>query len=93
MVASPVENHSIVLLKLERDIQMSDFARPVCIAEDTSVPSADTCVGLGWDDVSGELRVSQLDTAAVTECQADSEVAANSLCMTAGDNEETCPGN
>ena len=92
MVASPVENHSIVLLKLDRDIQMSDFARPVCIAEDSG-DIGDTCVGLGWDDVSGELRVSQLDTAAITECQADSEVAANSLCMTAGDSDDSCPGN
>ena len=31
MVASPVENLSIVLLKLDRPVQLSDFVRSVCV--------------------------------------------------------------
>jgi len=104
MVASPVENHSIVLLKLDSDIQMSDFARPVCVGaptkEDVSInddneetidddeetidDDGNSCVGLGWDSLSGELKVAALNSAELEECDSDS--SSSSLCMTAGDN-------
>ena len=84
MVASPVENHSIVLLKLDKDIQMSDFARSICLAGPGPGSNGGHCVGLGWDSLTGELTVSHLTSADLTECQSETEVSANSVCMTAG---------
>ena len=84
MVASPVENHSIVLLKLDKAIQMSDFARSICLAGPAPGSSGGQCVGLGWDSLTGELTMSQLTSADLTECQSETEVSANSVCMTAG---------
>jgi len=90
MVASPVENHSIVLLKLDSAIQMSDFARPVCVGAPTkdvdnegTDKDGNSCVGLGWDSLSGELKVAALNGAELKEC--DSESSSSSLCMTAAD--------
>ena len=59
MVKSPVEGHSIVILKLDKPTVFSDFARPVCL------PSTDTwmmenqsrCLTLGWDTDQGQLKV------------------------------------
>ena len=58
MVKSPVEGNSIVLLKLDRHIVFSDFARPICIPEndefiDESINP--NCVTLGWSLDTDEL--------------------------------------
>ena len=79
MVASPVENLSIVLLKLDRAVQLSDFVRSVCLAPQTR-PETE-CVGLGWDSSEGELRVTPLSSVSPTHCQAETEGPSTALCM------------
>ena len=52
MVKSGVEGNDIVLLKLEKKIVFSDFARPICLPEtDDWTNSIDSeCYSLGWDN-------------------------------------------
>ena len=90
MVASPVENNSIVMLKLDKPVQMSDFARSICVDQsELSIHSSDQseqrCVGLGWNNRTGELSVARLSSADDEECEAEGAGLSNSLCMTAGD--------
>ena len=58
MVASPVEDLSIVLLKLDRPVQLSDFVRSVCLSG--RVEEGSRCVGMGWDSQQGQLTVTPL---------------------------------
>ena len=90
MVASPVENLNIVMLKLDADVQMSDFARPLCLAPPGGV--AGRCVALGWDALGGELRTAALAPADMAECEEESEVGANTVCMTRATEGEECAG-
>ena len=93
MVASPVENLNIVMLKLDQDVQMSDFARSLCLAPPGSLGSNARCVALGWDALGGELRTASLDMADMEECAGESEVGANTVCMTRDTEEDTeCAG-
>ncbi len=57
MVKSGVEGNDIVLLKLEKKIVFSDFARPICLPEtDDWTNSVDSeCYSLGWDNKVGGL--------------------------------------
>ena len=51
MVKSGVEGNDIVLLKLEKQIIFSDFARPICLPDSddwTNAVEAE-CYSLGWD--------------------------------------------
>ena len=90
MVASPVENLSIVLLKLDRPVQLSDFVRSVCVSG--QLPSDAECVGLGWDSRQGELRVTPLSTASPSHCQTETEVTTTALCMEELPDTEGCGG-
>ena len=94
MVASPVENLNIVMLKLDQDVQMSDFARSLCLAPSGSLSAPARCVALGWDALGGELKTASLGLADMSECSGESEVGANTVCMTrAEDTEEAgCAG-
>ena len=94
MVASPVENLNIVMLKLDQDIQMSDFARSLCLAAPGSINAPARCVALGWDALGGELRTASLSLADMEECSGESEVGANTVCMTRDteDTEAGCAG-
>ena len=94
MVASPVENLNIVMLKLDQDVQMSDFARSLCLASPGSVSAPAQCVALGWDALGGELRTASLAVADMAECSGESEVGANTVCMTRDteDTEAECAG-
>ena len=50
MVKAPVEGSSLVLLKLDRPVELSDFARPSCLpSSDEFVHLGAPCVTLGWD--------------------------------------------
>ena len=94
MVASPVENLNIVMLKLDQDVQMSDFARSLCLAPPGSLSAPARCVALGWDALGGELRTASLAVADMAECSGESEVGANTVCMTRDteDTEAECAG-
>merc|ERR1719150_2381405 len=93
MVASPAENTNIVLLKLQDPVQMSDFARAACLAAPSAAKGAGRCLALGWDSATGELRTQPLAAAPRAQCAEDTEVAANSVCMTApGPEEDSCRG-
>ncbi len=49
MVKSPVEGNSLVILKLDRKVELSDFARPACLpSSDEFVFLGAPCVTLGW---------------------------------------------
>ena len=93
MVASPVESHSIVILKLDREVVFSDFARPVCLpATDSWVQRNDSnCVSLGWDIDQGQLQVVQLDMVDKAQCEDKTEVNVNTICMEEAENEK-CNG-
>ncbi len=55
MVSSPVEDNSIVLLKLDQPVALSDFTRPICLpASDHFIHLGATCVVLSWD-TRGEI--------------------------------------
>ena len=80
MVASPVENLSIVLLKLDRPVQLSDFVRSVCVlGGDLVEPTG--CVGLGWDSQEAELRLTSLSTVPSSQCDSQSDLTSTSVCV------------
>jgi len=93
MVASPVESHSIVILKLDKEVVFSDFARPVCLpAADNWVGRNDSnCVSLGWDVDAGQLQVLELDQVDVAQCEDKTEVNVNTICMEEAESEK-CKG-
>ena len=50
MVKSPVEGNSIVILKMDKPVVFSDFARPICLpSSDEFIHMGATCVTLGWN--------------------------------------------
>lgn len=83
MVASPVENLSIVLLKLDRPVQLSDFVRSVCVLGgqlgELGEPAG--CVGLGWDSQQAELRLTSLSSLPASQCGGQAELSTGSVCM------------
>jgi len=82
MVKSPAEGHSAVLLRLERPVSLSDFARFACLPAngDEFVHLGAPCFTLAWDEAEGQLRALSLEPAALETCAEESEVPANSLC-------------
>jgi hypothetical protein len=49
MVKSPVEANSVVVLKLDRPIVFSDFARPICMPKsDDFLQHGSSCITLAW---------------------------------------------
>jgi len=93
MVASPVESHSIVILKLDKEVVFSDFARPVCLpATDNWVTRNDSnCVSLGWDTDAGQLQVLALNQVDKAQCEDKTEVNVNTICMEETESEK-CKG-
>ena len=81
MVASPVENTDIVLLKLDRPVQLSDFVRSVCVGGDLEEGTG--CVGLGWDSRQAELRLTSLSTVPAGQCSQGSQadLTSSSVCV------------
>ena len=93
MVASPVENLSIVLLKLDRPVQLSDFVRSVCVLDRDLVESYTGCVGLGWDSKEAELRLTSLSTVPSSQCGSQSDLTSSSVCVEEQDDSgEQCGG-
>ena len=89
MVASPGENLSIVLLKLDRPVQLSDFVRSVCLSG--VVEEGSRCLGLGWDSQEGQLTVTPLTTASSSHCQSNTDLT-SSVCMEEIPGTEDCGG-
>ena len=53
MVKTPVEGNSIVILKMEKPVFFSDFARPICLpSSDEFIHMGAKCVTLGWSGQS-----------------------------------------
>ena len=53
MVKTPVEGNSIVILKMEKPVFFSDFARPICLpSSDEFIHMGAACVTLGWNGPS-----------------------------------------
>jgi len=51
MVKSPVEGSTVVMVKLEQPVTMSDFVHPVCLPEEGSaalLTNLSYCNTLGW---------------------------------------------
>ena len=60
MVKTPVEGNSIVILKMEKPVFFSDFARPICLpSSDEFIHMGATCVTLGWSGQSKFLFLIQ----------------------------------
>ncbi len=91
MVKAPVEGSSLVLLKLDRAVELSDFARPVCLpSSDEFVHLGAPCVTLGWDAREEGLRAVHLGPAARETCEEESEVPANTICTQEKADSKTC---
>ena len=89
LVKSPVEGNSLVLLKLDRPVVFSDFARPICLpSKDDFVSETSSCVTLGWTLDSEELTRVGVKPTDPEVCQEISEVSPNTLCT----REDTAPG-
>jgi hypothetical protein len=51
MVKSPVEGSTVVMVKLEQPVAMSDFIHPICLPEEgsgVSLTNLSHCNALGW---------------------------------------------
>ncbi len=55
MVKTPEKDSNIVLLKMERPVDTSDFARPLCLDDLDDWSEVSQCATLGWDLSSKEL--------------------------------------
>ena len=50
MVKSPVEGNSVVILKMDKPVVFSDFARPICLpSSDEFIHMGASCVTLSWN--------------------------------------------
>lgn len=48
MTKSPVEGSTVVLVKLDSPLQVSDFVRPICLPRHSTQPVYTHCHALGW---------------------------------------------
>jgi len=97
MVAAPVEQHSIVILKLERPVTFSDFTRPICLptlsswlAEvGPSTNETSMCASLTWDMAAGQLQMVALKRAPLSNCRDKTEASAQTICT---EEKDECEG-
>ncbi|TRY68657.1 hypothetical protein TCAL_02473 [Tigriopus californicus] len=93
MVKSPVEGNSIVILKMDKAVVFSDFARPICLpSSDEFIHMGATCATLGWNPEREQLHLVYLEPAELGKCAEDSEVPANSICTQETTESSTCYG-
>lgn len=91
MVKTPVEGNSIVILKMEKPVFFSDFARPICLpSSDEFIHMGATCVTLGWSGQNEENHVVELEPEELEKCEDISEVSPNTICTKAKEDNGKC---
>ncbi|XP_069697867.1 atrial natriuretic peptide-converting enzyme [Periplaneta americana] len=83
MVKSPVEGSTVVMVKLEQPILMSDFVHPVCLPEEgsgASLTNLTICNTLGWARNREQLQRIQIKLNSMQRCENISIPTVNSIC-------------
>lgn len=78
MVKSPVEGSTVVMVKLEQPVTMSDFVHPVCLPVEGSDLSH--CNTLGWARNREQLQRVQIKLSSMQRCENISIPTVNSIC-------------
>nr|CAD7464174.1 unnamed protein product [Timema tahoe] len=97
MVKSPVEGSTVVMVKLERPVTLSDFVHPVCLPKEGASLNLSYCNTLGWTRNRELLKRIELKTSSMQSCENISIPTVNSFCSepaypTNGCNEEELAG-
>ncbi|XP_066997749.2 atrial natriuretic peptide-converting enzyme [Anabrus simplex] len=79
MVKSPVEGSTVVMVKLEQPVKISDFVRPVCLPEE-GAENTTYCHTLGWARNREQLQRIQLQPSPMLRCENISIPTVNSFC-------------
>ena len=92
MVKSPVEGSSIVLLKLEESVNLSDFVRPICLPEKSVVVPSNfsNCYTLGWSEKGQQLQTVPIVFKNMDFCENFSIKTKNSVCTETDDKFDDC---
>lgn len=91
MVKSPVEGSTLAMAKLETEIVLNDFVRPICLAgTGTRVESAFACNALGWSKNRDQLQRVQVRVAEAGKCDNISISSVNGLCAETAYGQEDC---
>uniref|UniRef100_A0A1V1FKK9 Putative serine protease 38 n=1 Tax=Reticulitermes speratus TaxID=60591 RepID=A0A1V1FKK9_9NEOP len=83
MVKSPVEGSTVVMVKLEQPVTMSDFIHPVCLPEEGSgalLTNLSHCNTLGWARNREQLQRVQIKLSSMERCENISIPTVNSIC-------------
>lgn len=81
MVKSPVEGNSVVILKMDKPVVFSDFARPICLpSSDEFIHMGASCVTLSWNSEDQQMHVVHLEPAPREKCEEVSEVSPHTIC-------------
>nr|CAD7434582.1 unnamed protein product [Timema monikensis] len=80
MVKSPVEGSTVVMVKLERPVTLSDFVHPVCLPEEGASLNLSYCNTLGWTRNRELLKRIELKASSMQSCENISIPTVNSFC-------------
>ncbi|XP_077292082.1 atrial natriuretic peptide-converting enzyme isoform X2 [Arctopsyche grandis] len=90
MVKSPVEGSTIVLIKMEEPVRMSDFVRPICLPKMKANANVSYCNTLGWTRNRDQLQRVHLRMMTMKKCENISIATVNSLCTEALHQQDDC---
>nr|CAD7416188.1 unnamed protein product [Timema poppensis] len=80
MVKSPVEGSTVVMVKLERPVKLSDFVHPVCLPQEGAPLNLSYCNTLGWTRNRELLKRIELKASSMQSCENISIPTVNSFC-------------
>lgn len=91
MVKSPVEGSTIVMVKLEDHVTLSDFVRPICLPEEQySMNNLTYCNTIGWARNREQLQRVQIQITDMEKCENVSIKTVNSVCTESPFHTEDC---
>ncbi|XP_046680550.1 atrial natriuretic peptide-converting enzyme isoform X1 [Homalodisca vitripennis] len=90
MTKSPVEGSTVVLVKLDSPLLVSDFVRPICLPHHSTQPVYTNCHTLGWTRNREVLQRVELLESRMDQCANVSIMSVNSLCADSVYSMEDC---
>ncbi|XP_054268475.1 atrial natriuretic peptide-converting enzyme isoform X2 [Macrosteles quadrilineatus] len=90
MTKSPVEGSTMVLVKLDSPLQVSDFVRPICLPRLGAQPVYTSCHTLGWTRNREVLQRVELLESNMDQCANISIMSVNALCANSVYSMEDC---
>lgn len=90
MLKSPVEGSTIVLIKMEEPVKMSDFVRPICLPQVKTNANLSYCNTLGWARNRDQLQRVHLRMIPMERCENVSITTVNSFCTESINQQEDC---